>query len=72
MDYIWQGKYLDSRRFEVLPVDSRVTHVNIDGKNQVTVYGVWSKRMEQLGKPAVRRSQVETDVPFLRDRDEWD
>lgn len=38
----------------------------------MTVYGAWSKRMGQWGKPVVHKSQVEMETLFLRDRDVWD
>lgn len=43
--YIRQYEHLDSRRFGLFPVEGRASRVVIDGMSQVSVYGVWSKRI---------------------------
>lgn len=71
-DYVRQGDHLDSCRFEIFPVDGGANRITVHGKSRVIFYGAWSKRMEQQGKLAVLRSQLEMDMSFLWDCDERD
>lgn len=72
MDYVRQGTHLDARRFGLFPEDGRASCITVNGKSRVSVYGTWSKRADQWGKPTIIRSQMEMDMAFLRDRDERD
>lgn len=69
MDYVRQSEHLDSRHFGVLPVSGHASRPTVNGKSRLTDYGAWCKRMRQWGKPAVLRSQLGMDKPFLRDSD---
>lgn len=53
-------------------VGGRESHITMNGKSRVTVYGAWHNRVERRGKPALVLFQLKMDILFMRDHEELD